>query len=153
MNRRINLSSSLTIILKIFFPIFWLMFFGLALLAFLFSKESYVGGMPILWFRLLMFSFVLTGALVMYFSIMRLKRVEVDKEFFYVTNYQKTARYPFHNIEKIEEASYFLFKVFHVYFREPGIFGKKSIFLASGNRMNQALQQVPEINAMILKEE
>jgi len=55
--------------------------------------------------------------------------------------------------EKIEEASYFLFKVFHVYFREPGIFGKKSIFLASGNRLNQALQQVPEINAMIVKEE
>ena len=152
MNRPINLSSTLTIFLKIFFPIFWLMFFGLALMAFLFSKESYVGGMPILWFRLLMFSFVLTGALVMYFSIMRLQRVEIDKEFFYITNYKKTARYPFHNIEKIEETSYFLFKVFHLYFREPGIFGKKLIFLASGNRLNQALHQVPELNAMIRKE-
>ncbi len=152
MKKPINISSNLTIILKIFFPIFWLMFFGLTFIAFINSTESYIGGMPILWFQIMLGSFVLTGALVMYFSIMRLKRVEIDQGFFYVTNYQKTARYPFHNIEKIEEISYFFFKVFHLVLREPGIFGKKSFFLSSNNRLQQALHEVPELNAMITKE-
>jgi len=152
MNRPINISSGLTIILKIFFPIFWLVFFGLALLAFLFSKEAFVGGMPILWFRLMLLSFIVTGAAVMYFSIMRLQRVEIDREFLYITNYQKTARYPLHNVEKLEEVSYFLFKVFRVHLRTPGIFGKTPFFLVSGNRFGRALQEVPELNAMIVKE-
>jgi len=152
MSRPINISSNLTIILKIFFPIFWLMFFGLTLIAFLNSSEAYVGGMPILWFRLMLLSFIVTGALVMYFSIMRLKRIEVDRDFFYVTNYRQTARYPFHNVESIKEVSYFIFKVYHLALREPGIFGKKSIFLASNNRFQKALHDVPEMNAMIVKE-
>ena len=152
MNRPINISSSLTILLKIFFPIFWLMFFGLALIAFLNSSEAYVGGMPILWFRLLLLSFILTGALVMYLTIMKLRRVEVDKDFFYITNYRQTARYPFHNVEHLKEISYWLFKVYKLDLREPGIFGKTSIFLASNNRLQQALQLIPEMNAMIVKE-
>jgi len=152
MNRPINISTNLTIILKIFFPIFWLMFFGLTLIAFLNSSEAYVGGMPILWFRLMLLSFIVTGALVMYFSIMKLRRIEVDQEFFYVTNYRQTARYPFHNIESIKEVSYFIFTVYHLSLREPGIFGKKSIFLASNNRLQKALTDVPELNAMIVKE-
>lgn len=152
MNRPINISSNLTIILKIFFPIFWLVFFGLVLIAFMNSAEAYVGGMPILWFRLMLLSFIVTGALVMYFSIMRLQRVEIDKDFFYVTNYRKTARYPFHNIEQIKEISYMIFKVHRLAFREPGIFGKTALFLASNNRLQKALHDVPEINAMIVKE-
>jgi len=152
MKAPINISSNLTISLKIFFPIFWLMFFGLTFIAFINSTEAYVGGMPINWFRIMLLSFIITGALVMYFSIMSLKRVEVDEGFFYVTNYRKTARYPFHNVEKLEEASYFLFRVFHLTLREPGIFGKKSFFLASNNRFQRALHEVPEINAMIVKD-
>lgn len=152
MNRPINISSNLTILLKIFFPIFWLMFFGLALMAFMNSSEAYVGGMPIFWFRLMLFSFILTGALVMYFSMMKLKRVEVDQDFFYITNYRQTARYPFHNIEELKEVSYLFFKVYRLVLREPGIFGKISIFLASNNRFQKALHDVPEINAMIVKE-
>ncbi len=152
MSRPINISSNLTIILKIFFPIFWLVFFGLTLIAFMNSSEAYVGGMPILWFRLMLLSFILTGALVMYFSIMKLQRVEVDQDFFYITNYRKTARYPFHNIEQIKEISYLIFKVYRLALREPGIFGKNPIFLASNNRFQRALHEVPEMNAMIVKE-
>jgi len=145
MAKPVNLSTSLTLFLKILFPILWGTFFGLATLTFWFSDEPSVGAMPIGSFRLLMSSFFFTGMAVLYFSFMQLKRVEVDAHFMYVTNYKDTARYPFHNIEKLEEANYFLFKIVRVYFKESGIFGKKVIFLANQFRLQEVLKQREEL--------
>lgn len=143
-----HVSSNWTLFLKIFFPVFWGVFFGLTTLAFLFSSEAYIGGMSINKFRLLMFSFFCTGMAVMYFSLMQLKRVEVDNDFVYISNYMKTARYPFHNIEKMEETSYLISKVVHIYFKTPGIFGKKSIFLANQTRIQEVLKKRKEFAAL-----
>lgn len=141
MAKPINIASNWTLVLKIFFPILWGAFFGLITIAFWFSDEPTVGTMPIGNFRLLISSFLFTGMAVLYFSFMQLKRVEVDEHFMYVTNYKDTARYPFHNIEKLEEANYFLFKIVRVYFKESGIFGKKVIFLTNKFRLQEVLNQ------------
>ena len=145
MAKPINISTNWTLPLKIFLPILWGTFFGLITLAFWFSDAPSVGAMSIGSFRLLMSSFFFTGMAVLYFSFMQLKRVEVDGHFFYVTNYKDTARYPFHNIEKLEEANYFLFKIVRIYFKEKGIFGKKVIFLANQFRLGEVLKQREEL--------
>lgn len=137
----INLSSNWTLFLKIFFPILWGVFFGLITLTFWVSDRPSVGAMPINSFRLLMSSFFFTGMAVLYFSFIQLKRVEVDEHFLYVTNYKDTARYPFHNIEKVEEANYFLFKIYRVFFKEKGIFGKKVVFLANQFRLMEVMKK------------
>lgn len=147
-----HVSSNWTLFLKIFFPVFWGVFFGITTLAFLFSKSSYIGGVPINSFRLLMVSFFCTGMAVMYFTMMQLKRVEVDSDFVYVSNYMKTARYPFHNIEKLEETSYLISKVVHIYFKSPGIFGKKAIFLSNQTRLQEVLKKRKELAALYQKE-
>ena len=147
-----NISSNWTLFLKIFLPIFWGTFFGAMTLAFWLSKAAYVGDLSINAFRLLMTSFFLTGMAVFYFSVMQLKRVEVDENFIYVSNYKKTARYPFHNIEKIEEASYWLFKIIHLSFKKSGIFGKKVVFLANQFRLLEILEKHAVLEALYRKE-
>lgn len=152
MAKPINISSNWTLVLKIFFPILWGAFFGLITIAFWFSEGPSVGTMPIDSFRLLMSSFFFTGIAVLYFSFMQLKRVEVDEHFFYVTNYKDTARYPFHSVEKLEEANYFLFKIVRVYFKESGIFGKKIIFLTNQFRLYEVLKQRTDLARLFEKE-
>jgi len=137
----INLSSNWTLFLKIFLPILYGVFFGLITIAFWFSDQPSVGAMPINSFRLLMSSFFFTGMAVLYFSFIQLKRVGVDEHFLYVTNYKDTARYPFHNIEKVEAANYFLFKIYRVYFKEKGIFGKKISFLGNSFRIGEVMKK------------
>ena len=137
--RPVHVSSNWTLFLKILFPILWGVFFGLTTIIFWLSKEPSVGSMPIFNFRLLITSFFITGMAVLYFSLMQLKRVEIDDNFLYITNYKDTARYPFHNIEKLEEANYFLFKIVHVHFKEAGIFGKKAVFLSNNFRLKEVL--------------
>ncbi len=152
MAKPINIASNWTLVLKIFFPILWGAFFGLITIAFWFSDEPFVGTMPIGSFRLLMSSFFFTGMAVLYFSFMQLKRVEVDEHFLYVTNYKDTARYPFHNVEKLEEANYFLFKIIRVYFKESGIFGQKVIFLTNQFRLQEVLKQRTALAQLFEKE-
>lgn len=150
--RPINISSNWTLFLKIFFPIFWGVFFGALTIAFWFTKEPAVGSMSISNFRLLLSSFFFTGMAVLYFSFMQLKRVEVDEHFVYVTNYKETARYPFHNISKLEEANYFLFKIVRIHFKESGIFGQKIIFLSNQFRLKEVLVKRSELAAIYGKE-
>jgi hypothetical protein len=76
---------------------------------------------------------------------MRIKRVEMDEHFFYVTNYFKNVRYPFHQIEKIVEKDYLVFRTVHIYLKETGSFGKKITFVASRDRFNLFLKEHPEV--------
>ena len=145
MAKPVNISTKWTLPLKIFLPILWGTFFGLITIAFWFSDAPSVGAMPIGSFRLLISSFLFTGMAVLYFSFMQLKRVEVDEHFLYVTNYKDTARYPFHNVEKLETANYFLFKIVRIYLKESGIFGKKIIFLSNQFRLQELLKQRTEL--------
>lgn len=150
--RPIHVSSNWTLFLKILLPIVWGVFFGLTTIVFWISKEPSVGSISMFNFRLLMTSFFITGMTVLYFSLMQLKRVEVDENFLYITNYKDTARYPFHNIEKLEEADYFIFKTVHVYFKEAGIFGKKVVFLSNQFRLKEVLAKRSVLAALFQKE-
>ena len=152
MAKPIHISSNWTLFLKVFFPVFWGVLFGLLTIAFWVSDMAYVGPMSIFSFRLLITSFFISGLAVFYFSTMQLKRVEIDEHFVYVTNYKDTARYPFHNIQKIEEVNYFLFKVGKVYFKKPGIFGEKAVFLENSFRIEKLLEKRKDLAALFQEE-
>ena len=148
MAKPVNVSSNWTLFLKVFFPIFWGVLFGLMTIAFWVIDTPYVGTMPILYFRLLITSFFISGMTVFFFSTMKLKRVEVDEHFVYITNYKDTARYPFHNIEKLETTNYFLFKIGKVYFKTPGIFGPSVSFLVNAFKLEKVLEKRKELAAL-----
>jgi len=142
-----RVSSNLTLLLKLFIPIFWSVFFGAFTIALWLEDHVVTGALPIEYLRYGMTIFFLIGMALFYFTVVQLKRVEMDAEYLYTTNYIKTARYPWQQVEKIDEKDYMLFKTGHVYLKENGIFGKKLTFLISSYRLQGFLNKHPEVVA------
>lgn len=147
-----RVSSNLTLAFKIFFPILWTVFFlGITLVAW-FSGIEYVGDMPIATFRIGITAFLLIGIAFIYWAFLRLKRVEMDEQFVYVTNYFKHFRYPYHNIEKITFNNYLLFKSVNIHLKEAGNFGKKMTFVPSRKLFRMFTETHPELFVDLIKE-
>lgn len=128
-----RVSTRLTVFLKFFFPTIWIVFFGTLTLIILVSDNIVISGYSQSMFRLLVLAFFLTGTGFLYYAFMSLKRVDMDNQYMYVTNYLKAFKYPFHNVASIREKDFILFKAVTVIFREEGSFGKRITFLTSPN--------------------
>src|SRR5690625_7405299 len=125
-----RISSSFTLFFFLFVPIFWLVFFGAFMVAsFIYANET--AFFQTLGYKIGIIIFYITGVIFFYFTLLQLKRVEIDTDFVYVTNYFKTYRYPFHNIDTITEIDLLLFKLGTIRFKEKGSFGSKEIGRAS----------------------
>ncbi|HHH54222.1 MAG TPA: hypothetical protein ENK91_11220, partial [Bacteroidetes bacterium] len=126
MNR---LSSNWTIVLKIFIPVFWFMFFGALTLATFITNPVEVPQYTTSSFKTEMLIILITGTLFFLFTFVRLKRVDADDKYIYVSNYFKTYRYPVENIDKIVIYNHLILKVAHLYFTGNSSFGKKIFFI------------------------
>lgn len=144
-----RISSNLTLVLKIFFPTFWIVFFGIFTLAVWTLDTPYFGPVPAIWMRIGMTLFFLSGTAILYFTLMRLKRVELDNLFVCASNYIKTYRYPYHNVEKITERDMGLFYLVRIYLKTPGNFGRKLTFLLDEPMFRDFLEKNPETAALI----
>lgn len=140
-----HVSTSWTLILKIVIPTLWLAFFGAFALAITFSDIEYIGGYPIHIFRVGYAIFFVIGFSMLYWLMLRLKRVELDEQFVYASNFLNTFRYPYHNIRKMDIKNYGLFKTIKVHLREPGKFGKKFAFIANTTRFYDFFKQHPHL--------
>lgn len=96
--------------------------------------------------------FYLVGALVLYFTLLQLKRVEFDREYLYVTNYFKTVRYLLQDIDHISETNLAVVHLGHVWLKAPGIFGRRITFLQSRQKFEDFIKSDPSM-ASLLKEE
>ena len=135
-----RISSSLTLFFRLFLPIFWTVFFGAFTIALLLSPNL-PAALDTLYFRIGLIVFYISGLAFLYFTVLQLKRVEIDPDFVYVTNYLKTYRYPFHNIESIEENHLGPIYLATIRFKEKGSFGKKIHFLQSRFKFQSALEE------------
>ena len=144
-----RISTNATLFLKFFIPIFWIVFFGAVMLATLLYKFEYIGDVKAINFKLGMGFAYITGVAMFAFTLMRLKRVEMDHDFVYVTNYFKNVRYPFHNIERIEVSSFLFVKIASLTLRVPGMFGKTIRFVPVVSRLKYFLNKHPEIRGEV----
>ena len=140
MNR---VSSSLTIILKIFFPMFWILFFTLFAIGAIFSNDIPLLSMTS--FKIGSVVFLMMGILFFWLTTTRLQRVEMGPENFYVTNYFKHYRYTYDSIEKITQTNWILFKTIHIKLKKKGSLGKKITFLESSKRFQKFLEANPSL--------
>lgn len=139
-------STSFTLFLKIVFPVFWIVFFGSFTTAIFFTEDlTSFFGIPIGTFKYILLVFFLFGIVLLYWMLMRIKRVEMDEKFVYATNYFKNYRYPWHNIENIEERDFIFFRVIYVHLKTPGNFGKKITFVASREKLNTFMETYPHL--------
>jgi len=76
----------------------------------------------------------ISGAVLFFFTLMRLKRVEADEAYIYVTNYKDNFKYTYTSILKFKESDFLFLKIVTMELVEAGSFGKKVFFIA--NRKN-----------------
>jgi hypothetical protein len=128
-----RLSSNFTLFWKLFFPTFYLTFFGLLILA---SFTVDPGDVPFLAnpiVRIAMIVIYLLFLLFMWFTIMDIKRVEADNESLYVTNYLKSYKYSRSDVVSIDVKDFILFKVTSLVMKEKTKMGKKITFIGDYN--------------------
>ena len=147
-----RVSSSATILLKFFLPTFWIVFFGAFTLTVFLAGHDHYGNIPASYLQIGSLLFFVLGVAGLYWAVIRLKRVEMDEEFVYVTNYFKTFRYPYHNVKKMEESDYLFFRSMHLHFHQPGSFGKKVTFIVSQKLMDDFLKSNPRVVQHLLGE-
>ncbi|MBL0081660.1 MAG: hypothetical protein IPP37_04190 [Saprospiraceae bacterium] len=67
----------------------------------------------------------------MYFTIMNLKRVEADDQYYYVTNYFKTYRYLKTDVEKISSSDYGIWIWNTLHMKQATKFGRNIRFIGN----------------------
>ncbi|HRI58242.1 MAG TPA: hypothetical protein PK228_00895 [Saprospiraceae bacterium] len=130
--KTVMLSTGTTLFWRIFVPVFVTVFLIGFLAAFwLTDEEELYLPFHVLWPRLLLLA-VLAGWLwLMQRTLWRLKRVDADDIHIYVTNYWTTLRYPWHDVESIEEKTRLNRRIVNFRLRAPGRFGQVISFLPS----------------------
>ncbi|MGB0863915.1 MAG: hypothetical protein ACPG19_15270 [Saprospiraceae bacterium] len=148
-HKTINVSSSSTVFLKYFLPTIWIVFFGTLMIVFLFADQFRAGTLSPMTFKVIYTTSFFLIVATMYFTIFKLKRVEFDEQFVYITNYIKIFRYPYENVEKITHAKYGIWLVMRVHLIKGGFFGKKSTFLGSKKKLAAFIEAQPERAAQL----
>ena len=140
-----RVSSSATLILKFFIPTFWIVFFGMLTISLWFVEFDFYGRIPKLYMQLGMTTIYLLVVLLLWKTIMGLKRVEMDENYVYSTNYFKTFRYPYKSIEKVSQKNYLFFRTLSFYLNDKGSFGKKFTCLQSQKLFDDFIKDHPRV--------
>ena len=147
-----RLSSNLTIFLKIFIPIFYFVFFGSFLIG---SLLVNINDAPLIGsdiFRLSYAGVFLLFIVMLYFTVIKLKRVDADSEYVYINNYVKTYRYLWTDVEKVTRRNYGLFQTMRIYFTSKTKMGKKISFLPSSALVKDFIVENPHLHKLLADE-
>lgn len=126
------LSTSTTLFWRVFVPIFGTVFqLGFVLAFWLMDEDDLYLSFPLLWIRLFFLLLLLGWLWMLSRTLWRLKRVDADDTHLYVSNYWVTVRYPWQDVERIEEKKRMGRRVVNFCLRAPGRFGQIISFLPS----------------------
>ena len=125
----IQLSSSWTLILKIFLPVLYIAFFGTFVMVVWFTQKipPSVSGNT---FRISLTLILLVGLFLFYKTVFRLHRLDMDDTYIYVTNYWTNRRYLRTDIEAIASEKIPFFRLGRLKLKGEGFFGKEILFLS-----------------------
>jgi len=146
----VRISSNATLFFALFVPTFWLAFFGIFVLTVFISNLEYYGSIPGAYMRWGTIGFYISGALLLYFTLMRLKRVEISTAHLYLTNYFKHRRYLLEDIGRIKTRDLGLFKLGVIELKAPGTFGRRVWFMISPKYFDGFWQVHPELAEKLL---
>ena len=146
-----QLSSSWTLAFRIFLPTFWLAFFGTFFFATLFTDKNQIGQISMNGLRWGLLVFILVFLFVFWKTVLRLKRIDADKEYVYVTNFFKNIRYLHADVEKIELSKGIVFNYGTLVLKGKGYFGDRILFLASNKRVEIFIAENPQLSHWVEK--
>ncbi len=146
-----QVSSNLTLALRIFLPVLLGVFFGAFTLFFWVADQAFYQNMPGGTVRLLVTGLYVGMLLAFALTVWRLRRVEMGPQWVYVTDYFRQARYPWTNIAGLRERRLGRFSLVSVEFHERGSFGPKAFFMASTSRWQSFKDEQGERIAALLR--
>ncbi len=123
-----TLSSSQTFWIKVIFPLLWIGTFAAVTLAMFLEprQDGYVSPPQIKWIFL---ALTVAGAAFLYWTCMRLKRVRMDDQALYVSNYLREIRLPLQQVENVNENYWINLHPITIEFRSETDFGKWIVFM------------------------
>lgn len=126
MNR---LSSNTTLMWKFFIPTFYISFVGLFLMAVLFLESDEIALFYTWWSKVLALAVYLFFIFLMWRTVFRLKRVEEEGDYIYVSDYFKTYKYQKADIETVKSSNYGLMNLITITMKSNTSLGKKIRFI------------------------
>ncbi len=140
-----RVSSQLTIFLRIALPTIWVTtLLSLAvLLGFAVQGRPYLFSNPIVWIGIILI--LGTGIAFIRFILWRVYRVDMDNRYVYVSDYFKTYKYTYTDIEQIRDSSLMPGRIFVIRLKSKGSFGREISFLASQKLWQDFLITHPDI--------
>ncbi len=138
-----QLSSSSTLILRLFIPTIWTVFFGAFAVVGWMTSEDFVGPFQSTIYRTVTTLFVVVGLILIRISFWRLHRMDADPGHLYVSNYFRTYKYTLGAIDRISIRHYGLFYLGRVELVVKGKLGQKIWFVPSRKRIEQFLRNNP----------
>ncbi len=145
-----RISTNATLFLKLFLPLFWLVFFGCLVLAIWLVKSVSWGILEPNSAKTAMTLLYLLFALFIYFTLFQLQRIEVDDHFLYVYSYFRSRRYPFHQIESIREYPFGPLRIARIRLKSSGTFGRNIYFIESPGRVTRQRTANDQLDQLFL---
>ncbi|MFN8339793.1 MAG: hypothetical protein U0T36_12325 [Saprospiraceae bacterium] len=141
-----RVSSNFTVFFKLFLPTVWIVFFSIFTIS-LFTVDEQT--LPFLTSPAFKYPFLIAYLIffaLIYFTIMQLKRVELGTDCYYVSNYIKTYRLIYEDIDSIKIFPIGRLELFTFQLKAKGSFGNKIVFLASKQLMEMFRQSHPDLD-------
>jgi hypothetical protein len=120
-----TLSSLQTFIFKFIFPVVWIGLWGVGTLTMFLNPQDRPDVPPRGLFLLIWF----LGVAVILWSCVRLKKVSVDENFLYVSNYLKEISIPLSDIYDVTENVWLNIHPVTIHLKSPSAFGRKISFM------------------------
>jgi hypothetical protein len=119
-----ELSSKQTFLLKIILPVFIIIIFAASFLMLLISSRR-TEFLPLI----IMFPVLLVVSLLaMRLTLMKYKKVSIDEQFLYVSNYRKEITIPVSDIADVTEVKWFRTRPITIHLKNDSQFGRKIVF-------------------------
>jgi len=115
------ISSSMSFFYKFIFTSLWIMGFGMGTLSITSNGINNESAIFIIAFTI--------GTLFIYWGCMRVKKVSIDNQYLYISNYSKTIKVHRSNIKKITENVFVNTNPIWIHFKQTNEFGDYIVFI------------------------
>jgi hypothetical protein len=138
------LSSTSSLFWRIFVPAFTSAILIAALMVLWLTPEDdlYLSH-PAIWYRLCTTVLCIGWIYFMYRTLWRLRRIDADPAFVYITDYWITARYPWADVKGFSESRHLGRRIAHIHLHGSGKFGNKISFLPNKDYKTWVEEHVP----------
>jgi hypothetical protein len=123
------LSSAWTFSTKVVLPVVWISVIGLVTLQLSLDVVHGKANLPPAQMKFIFSGVWIFGAIFILWTSAGLKRVRIDSQQLYVSNYLREISIPFHEITDVTQNRWINVRPVTVYFREATVFGSKITFM------------------------